>query len=361
MKKHRSMLKAVAGLVAVAALSACSGSSDNESSEDEASDSAASESTDAASGDESSDTVATESEPAQTDAPDEDEPKGAVAMGFPGADITIWNDQLAIMKPIIEEAGYEFLTDDPQYDINRQVNNWQTWINRGDVKAIMGFPAQADSIVPVTQEANEAGIPVFGYLITWEGTQAAMKVDAYKEAFDIASTAATEMKANGAPDDMKVVTTGRRDNEIYIQGMDGLKDGLLSVMPNATLIEQTARTREEGYNVAKAQYTAEPDIYVWLGMSNDSILGVYQGLLDSGVAPDDERFYLASRDATNETLDLIKIPNSIYRTATVIPARMLAEANAKLLIDGAEGRETQDIVVPGTVVTAENADEFYVD
>ena len=291
---------------------------------------------------------------------DTTESKGAVAMGFAGADITIWNDQLEIMRPIVEEAGYEFLTDDPQWDVNRQVSSWQAWINRGDVKAIAGYPVTPDAMVPVTAQAEAAGIPVFGYLLTWDGVTATTVVDSYEGGFELAANAATELQESGAAADLTVVVLGSRDNDFGAEAMDGLSEGFLSVMPDAQIVEQTATTREEGYNVAKAQITSDPESFVWLGGSNDNILGVYQALMDEGIAPDDDRFYLASRDATNETLDLIKIDNSIYRTSLVVPAQGLAEANAALLIAGAEGEDTDDVVVPGVLVTADNADEYYV-
>ncbi|MFT4280323.1 sugar ABC transporter substrate-binding protein [Microbacterium sp.] len=288
------------------------------------------------------------------------EPKGAVAMGFAGADITIWNDQLEIMRPIVEAAGYEFLTDDPQWDVNRQVSSWQAWINRGDVKAIAGYPVTPDAMVPVTQQAEAAGIPVFGYLVGWEGTSATTVVDSYDGGYELAANAATELKASGADPDLTVVIVGSRDSDFSADAMDGLTEGFTSVLPDASIVEQTAITREDGYNITKAQMTADPESYVWLGASNDTILGVYQALIEEGVAEDDPRFYLASRDATNETLDLIKIDGSIYRTSLVVAAQALAEANAKLLIDGAEGKETSDIVVPGVLVTAADADDYYV-
>lgn len=297
---------------------------------------------------------------AEADGADAPEDKGAVAMGFAGADITIWNDQLEIMRPIVEDAGYEFLTDDPQWDVNRQVSSWQAWINRGDVKAIAGYPVTPDAMVPVTQQAEAAGIPVFGYLVGWEGTSGTTVVDSYDGGFELAANAATELKAAGADDDLTVVIVGSRDSDFSADAMDGLTEGFTSVLPDASIVEQTAITREDGYNITKAQMTADPESHVWLGASNDTILGVYQALIEEGVAVDDPDFYLASRDATNETLDLIKIEDSIYRTSLVVPAQALAEANAKLLIDGAEGKETGDIVVPGVLVTAADADEYYV-
>lgn len=289
------------------------------------------------------------------------EDKGALAMGFATSEIQIWNDQLEIMRPIIEDAGYEFLTDDPQLDINRQVSSWQAWVNRGDVKAIMGYPVSTDSMVPVTEQATDAGIPVLGYLLSWEGVSAATVVDSYQGGYDLAVNAAEELAEDlGADASITVAALGTRDEEFGARAMDGLSEGFASVMPNATITELAASTREEGYNATNNQLTADPDTHVWLGASNDSMLGVYQALLDSGVAADDPDYYVASRDATNEVLDYIKVPDSIWHTSIVVPAQALAEANAQLLIDAAEGKDVEDVFVDSVFVTAENADEFYV-
>lgn len=291
-----------------------------------------------------------------------EESKGAIAMGFASSDITIWNDQLEIMQPIIEEAGYEFLTSDPQFDIQRQVADWEAWVNRGDVKAIMGYPVSTDSMVPVTAQATAAGIPVLGYLLSWEGIAGATVVDSYDGGYELGvATGESLVEQYGDDVDVTVAILGSRETDFGANAMDGLIEGVTSVAPDVEIAELTASTREEGYNVTQSQLIADPDTKVWLGVSNDPMHGTYQALLDYGVAADDPDYFVASRDATNETLDLIKIPNSIYRTSIVVSSYDLAVANAQLLIDAAEGKPTSTVVVPGVLVTADNADEFYVD
>jgi ABC-type sugar transport system substrate-binding protein len=281
-------------------------------------------------------------------------------MGFAGADITIWNDQLAIMRPIIEDAGYEFLTSDPQWDIQRQVSDWETWIGRGDVKAIMGYPVQTDSMVPVTQAASAAGIPVLGYLLTWEGIAGATVVDSYQGGKDLgAAMAEVAAEAHPGVADLTIAILGSRESDFTARAMDGLAEGVKSVLPSANIVELKAITREDGYSATQSQLVADPETYVWLGASNDTVLGAYQAVLDSGVANDDPRFTLSSRDATDETLDYIKIPGSIYRTSLVVPSRALAETNAQLLLDAAAGKPVENIEVPGVLVDATNADEYY--
>lgn len=288
------------------------------------------------------------------------ESKGAVAMSFAGADVTIWNDQLELMRPIIEDAGYEFLTDDPQWDVTKQISDWQAWIARGDVKAMMAFPVQADSVVPTTAQATQAGIPTFGYLLSWDGVTASTIVDSKEGGRQLGAEAGAQLVKDGRPADMTVVVFGDRTSDFISLGMDGIIDGIHSEMPSAKIVELAATSREDGYEAAKAQLTADPNSFVWLGASNDPVLGAYRALLDAGVAEDDPDYYLASRDATDETLDAISVPDSIYRSSIVVPAADLAAANAELLIAGAEGEKPESIVVPGVSVTAANASQFYV-
>ncbi len=93
----------------------------------------------------------------------------AVAMSFGGSTIALWNDELQLMRPVIEAAGYRFLTDDPQFRVEKQVQDWQAWIAEGNVKAIMGWPINAAAMVPVTKQAEEAHVPVIGYAVAWKG------------------------------------------------------------------------------------------------------------------------------------------------------------------------------------------------
>jgi len=287
--------------------------------------------------------------------------KGAVAMSFAGMDITIWNDQLKFMKPIVEEAGYEFLTHDPQWDVQKQVGDWEAWINRGDVKAIMGFPVQTDAIIPVTQKAEAAGIPVLAYATKWDGVTAGVIVDAYADGFTV-GTAAGEWITETYPDldEVPVGLVADLTSDFGSAKAKGLKEGVEKSAKNAKVYELPGISRDEGYSAANSHLIAVPETKVWLGTSNDNAQGAYQALLDSGVAKDDPEYAVGSPDATNETLDIIGIPDSIWRLGFIVPAKQLAEENAAMLIAAANGESVSDVVVPAQRVTPENIESFYV-
>lgn len=290
-----------------------------------------------------------------------DSSKGSIAMGFAGMDITIWNDQLKFMEPIIEDAGYEFLTSDPQWDVQKQVSDWEAWIQRGDVKAIMGFPVQSDAMVPVTAKANDAGIPVLGYATRWDGTAAGTIIDSYEDGYLVGTAAAEWINENLADEDeVPVALVADKTSDLGKGRTEGIAAAVTELADNAKVYELPGISREEGNSVAKSHLVAVPDTKVWVGTSNDNTSGAYQALLDSGVANDADGYYVGATDATNETLDIIKIPNSIWRGGFILPAQELAESNANLLLRAAAGEEVEDNVITSTHVTAETADEFYV-
>ncbi|MEL0625503.1 sugar ABC transporter substrate-binding protein [Salinibacterium amurskyense] len=286
---------------------------------------------------------------------------GAIAMGFAGMDITIWNDQLKIMQPIIEDAGYEFLTSDPQWDVQTQVSDWDAWIQRGDVKAIMGFPVQSDAMVPVTERAQAAGIPVLGYAVKWDGVEYGTIIDAYEDGRLLGTAAGEWINENMADEaEVTVALIADKTSDLGKGRTEGITDALLETASNAVIDELPGISRAEGNDNAKSQLIADPDTKIWLGTSNDNTAGVYQALLDSGVAADDDSYLVGSLDATNETLDIVKDANSMWRFAFILPAQLLAESNASLLLKAAAGEELEDTVLTSIQVTPENAESFYV-
>jgi ribose transport system substrate-binding protein len=282
-----------------------------------------------------------------------------VAMSFGGSTIALWNDIIAIMEPTLKKKGYKLLTHDPQFKVERQVQDWRAWVAQGEVKAIMGWPINADAMVPVTRQAQEAGIPVIGYAVSWPGVSAAMLTNPEEDGKKLASYAVEWAKKNGA-EGAEVAIMSDEQNDLTRLRVKGLYDAVSAGLPNAKVYKVPALSREDGYNAAKQHLVAHPDTTVWLSFSNDNMKGVYKALLDSGVAKDDPRYFIAGMDVTNEDLDLIQIPASIYKMAFAFRSEVLADVNMNFLMDAAEGRPLKNVFVAPEVVTPENAKNFYV-
>lgn len=285
--------------------------------------------------------------------------KGAVAMSFAGLDIPIWVDQLAIMEPIINEAGYEFLSDDPAWDIQTQVNDWENWIQRGDVKAIMGYPVQSDSMVAVTEKSQAAGIPVLGYASAWEGTSAGVLLNNYEDGVRLGEEAGAWIEEN-TEGTQPVALLGYWETDLGRERSEGIVAGLENSGADVSVNEISVINLDDGYAAAQSQLAAEPDTKIWLGMASEPLQGAYQYLTDQGVAEDDPSMLLGALDATDEILDIVSVEDSIWRLSYILPAKVLAEANANLLIAAAEGEEPEDVTIDSIQVTADNYADFYV-
>jgi len=289
------------------------------------------------------------------------ESKGALAMSYAGMDIQIWLDTLEFMKPIIEEAGYTLVTDDPRWDIQTQISDWQAWIQRGDVKAIMGYPIQSDSLIPVTGEAVAAGVPVVGYASSWDGVEYSLVLDNYEDGLTLGRQAGEWLLKTHGNGEVPIALVADRSADLARLRAEGIEAGLAETAPNAKIYDIGSATRQDAYAAAQSQLTAVPDTKAWLAIGDDPGLGIYQAVIDSGVAADDSDYLVSSLDATNESLDIIKKENSIWRFGYILPAQALAEKNAAMLIAAAEGTLSGDEVLHSIAVGASNADEYYVD
>lgn len=285
----------------------------------------------------------------------------AVAMSFGGSTIELWNDIIKLMRPAIEKEGYELITHDPQFRVEQQVQDWKAWIAQGQVVAIMGWPINADALVPVTRQAQDAGIPVIGYAAEWPGVSASMLTTPEQDGRDYAAYAVKWIKEKFSDQPIKVAVMSDEQNDLTRLRVEGIVKEVEENIPNAEIFKLSpAVSREDGFNAAKQQMTAHPDTRVWLSFSNENIKGAYKALIDSGVAKDDPDFYMSSMDVTNEDLDLIKIPNGIYRMAFAFRSETLAKANTTLLLKAAKGEPLENIYVRPELVTPDTADSFYV-
>ena len=286
------------------------------------------------------------------------ESKGAVAMSFAGLDIQIWNDMLPFMETIVTDAGYELVTDDPKWNAQTQVSDWESWLVRGDIKAIMGYPVQSDAMVAVTAQASDSGIPVLGYGSSWDGVAAAVTLDHEADGKRAGEQAAAWISKQYGDSAVDVAFLGWPDTDLGRLRGAGMLDALKAADLNLNITEHKTLSLDDGYAAVQNQLNAVPNTKVWLAIANDPALGAYQALTDSGVSPTDDSMLLLNLDATDAELDIIKQPDSFWRYAYIAPARQLAEANAQLLIDAAEGKPVKNQTVEVTEVTSANAEDF---
>ncbi len=283
------------------------------------------------------------------------EAKGAIAWSYPSQDVAQWAEQQRLMTPIIEAAGYEFLTHDPAFNLQAQVNDWQTWIARGDIKAMGGYPLDPGAFGAVTQEATDAGIPVISYMVEWPGVLAMTSQSAYDSAFDLGKLAGEWAKENSIPADAQVGIVSDLGNPYGQTQAEGYVDGLKAAGVDFKSTPLQTIDRNDGYTQAQSHLIANPNTVIWLGIGGDMALGVRAALIDSGISETDPGYFVGSTDITNEVLDRIAAGNDIFRTSVIAPIALLAESNAQLLLDAAAGKPVTTNVIEPIQITAKNA------
>ena len=97
---------------------------------------------------------------------------------------------------------------------------------------------------------------------------------------------------------------------------------------------------------------------MWLGIGVDMPLGARQAIIDSGIAPNDPRFYVGAADGNDEAYELIASGDDMWREAFIWSPKDIAETTARMLIDAAEGRLSSSEVAKLTHVTKDNATQF---
>ena len=285
--------------------------------------------------------------------------KCVVAMSFGGLDITVWVDMLDVMEGVMADEGCEFLTHDPQWDLQKQISDWDAWAARGDVDAIMSWPVQKDAMVPVTERMVEQGVQVIGYAMEWPGITCSQTFGGYASGVQLAEEATPWLQEKYGDKPFKAAVLAYRESDLNRERTEAILATIKEKFPNAELFEVPALSREEGYNGAKAQLTAHPDTKVWFAVSNDMMHGAYQAILDQGIAKDDPEWQLNVIDVSDETLDMIAVPNSIIRTATSYDIPQIGRNNAQLLIDVAKKGTCENIVMEAERITPENIKKFY--
>ena len=182
-----------------------------------------------------------------------EEDKGAVAMSFGGSTIALWNDIIALMEPSLASKGYQLVTHDPQFRVEQQVQDWKSWIAQRKVKAIMGWPINADAMIPVMRQAQDAGIPVIGYAVHWRGVSAAMLTNPEEDGKSIATFAINWISENiGADAAIEIAVLSDEQNDLTRLRVKGIYEGVKAGLPNATVYKVPALSREDGYKRGQA-------------------------------------------------------------------------------------------------------------
>jgi len=274
-----------------------------------------------------------------------------LAMHFMRDDYAI-NCVAAVNEVAAMHPGSNVVVTDANADPPKQLTDMENLIAQG-VDAIIVIPFDERAILPAIEKANDAGIPVIA--ITYiPNADVATTVAANGDYANGKATGELLRDRMGGQGKLAIIDLG-----FSLWRIDQRIEGFLDVI-NDTDIEIVAR--QSGVDQGEIQdtvasiLTAHPDLNaVWATFSNQIVAAS-----DALRAANRKDILLSGIDADKAIIERIK-EGWITGTAAQFPkehGRLAAEAAFKVL-NGERVQETYE--VPVALVTADNADEMYVE
>lgn len=286
--------------------------------------------------------------------------KKTIAVSFPNASVIgAVITSLDAAKEKGTEMGYNVVVDDPGTDLNKQINTIKTWIEQG-VGAIVVNTLQPDAFEAVAKQAMDAGIIWITYGQKIQNQHATVGYAQYDDGFKLGEYAGkwiTDTQGGNA----KVIILGYEKGVWGQQRGSGIKDGLKSTAPNATIVaEQDAISPTEGLNTTRTLLQANPDANVILGVEDPATEGAYKAWIASGKDPADANGFIGGMDGTVPALQYLKEGGNVYRASMAIPLVDVGYAIVETADAYLNGQTPGDTIVPLELVTEKSplADDY---
>lgn len=301
---------------------------------------------------------------AQGSAPDASESpaessKDVLKVGFTVQDLT--NEYFATLIKGIEDHqadyGIELYVNDAKSDATAQVTAIENFVTQGmDVIVICPI----DPVAPenAVKEAQAAGIPVISWSEFVEGSAAFLTLDQHQYGFTAGEIAGKWIKENlASEEDAKVLYIYVPEVTALAERGQGLKDGLISIAPKATVVgEQAGNTPEAGMKAAETMITSNPDLNVIVCGNDAAALGAYEALAAAGKKAGE--VCIVGCDANSEAIAKIK-EGSMYVGTVDIGTYNQGEkflALAKKVFE--DGPQADPVYVDFIPVTSENISNY---
>jgi ribose transport system substrate-binding protein len=231
--------------------------------------------------------------------------KSKINIGFAVHDLTnpFWSTQAQGAKDAAKKLGINLIVIDSQVDSAREINAWENWI-ASKVDGIMLSCVDEKAAAPYAKKAQEKGIYVVAAVHPLQAADASLGNDEYKYGF-IAGEEAGKWIKTKLGGNAEFVILSADCTAFVIPRSDGIRDGVLSVAPNAKLVaRQDAYQTETGMSVTESILQAHPNVKVICGMNDSGALGAYEAVRAAGKESAD--FFISGTDATLEACKKIK-------------------------------------------------------
>ena len=261
-------------------------------------------------------------------------------------------------KTTADELGIDLMIGDASGDISKQISLGENYLAQ-DLDALIVTPADATGIKPLIDKAFAEGIPVVTESVKAGEQTSYVGIKDFEGGKLVGEFAGKYIKDNNL-ETPHCLLVGLPALEVCVDRVEGFKEGLTSIIPEATFVEVDGQgAKDKAMATSTNALTANPDINVIMGINDDSTLGAVQAYIAEG--RDVKKlsafgFGVEGVAAKNELLN----PESPY----IGGLGMFPENIGKLLVEtaakAAKGETVEEtIAVPFTVLTKDNIREYY--
>jgi ABC-type sugar transport system substrate-binding protein len=262
--------------------------------------------------------------------------KGTIALSFPGLDVPMIGETYEVAKRLLTAAGYDVVGHDPQWDSNKQRDDWDTWISQGEVDLIAYLIiTDPEQWSPIARKAKAAGIKLISTNMTLvSNVSNFMFEDDYTLGYDTGKAMANWMQTRFKGASRKVMVS-MSENPMFRNRGQGVIDALAKFYPSAQVIQYNWGDHGATYNEVSNILTAHPDCKILFNAS-EVAFAAYSAMLDAGINAQDPDAGIFHLNIDNSVIPVYENPKSIIRYAATLHAVDWALAIASLSMNAME-------------------------
>ncbi|KWX86890.1 sugar ABC transporter substrate-binding protein, partial [Paenibacillus riograndensis] len=255
-------------------------------------------------------------------------------------------------EKLAKEKGVKFTMLDPDYDLNKQMNQMSDAANQG-FDAVFVIPVDSAGIRQGLEQLNDKNIPVFNVdTAVIEDDRDLVDSVIATDAF-MAGKLMGEQMVNDFPNGGEIAILDFPSNESCVQRVAGFMEGLGDNKSKFNIVAQQdgKAALDASLPIAEDIIQAHPDFAAIFAINDPSALGAAAAVEARG-----KNIGVYSIDASPDGKAAL-VDGSLKAVAAQVPIQ-IAEQSFNAALDLMEGKEIEkEILLPSHVVTKEMAEE----
>ena len=263
------------------------------------------------------------------------------------------------VKAAAEDYGVDLIMDDPAADTQKQVNSIENFMI-SEVDGMIISAVEPESINNLLKDAQDKGVKILAQNHPVEYYDCFVTILEYDYGYAGGVVAGEWIKETYGDEAIEVGIIGASLHTTGVERTQGLKDGILSIVPNVQIVtEQDGQgLTEKAMNVAENMLQAYPNLKCIACFDDLAALGAYEAVNANKTEEEQKAFGVFGLDAVDQALEAIAEGGAYKGTVDIAPYDTGYMA-MELLLKSINGEEVEKQVLQGMVgVTAANIGDY---